>query len=139
MCKACALQSSRPNHTYVKSKIFPEHKRANPTEIVGATAQRRHRFDCVSKLKCDRSRYSYNATFLGLQFFASLRDHKAIDAMETANESTYNRPKVDVSVDSPRRDFHRSTACYLHRYGICTQRRSLSIRILSGTTIPTSA
>lgn len=60
--------------------------------------------------------------------------------MEAANESTYNRPEVEVAVDSPRRDFHRSSAYYVQRYGICTQRRSLlSIRDLSGTTIPTSA
>src|SRR5262249_951329 len=31
-------------------------------------------------LKCDQRRYSYNATFLGFQFFASVRDHKCIDA-----------------------------------------------------------
>jgi hypothetical protein len=29
MGKACAPQGSRLNHTYVKSKIFPEHTRAN--------------------------------------------------------------------------------------------------------------
>ena len=57
--------------------------------------------------------------------------------MEAANESTYNRAKIKVAVDSARRVFHRSTAWNVHRYGICTQRRSLSI--LSGTTIPTSA
>jgi hypothetical protein len=59
--------------------------------------------------------------------------------MEAANESTYNRPEVEVAVDSPRRDFHRSTAWNVHRYGICTQHRSLSIRDLSDTTIPSSA
>ena len=67
----------------------------------------------MSKLKCDQRRYSYNATFLGLQLFASVRDHKNIDAMEAANESTYNRAKIEAAVDSPPRDFHRGTAWYV--------------------------
>jgi hypothetical protein len=83
------------------------------------------------KLQCDLSWTPI------LCFFAGTQEHRRNGG---GNESTYNRPEVKVAVDSPRRDFHRSTAWYVHRYGICTQHRSLSTSIrLSCTTIPTSA